>query len=553
MEYVDNSREQDLVNGILRRFEVLKTNRAPYNRIWDMVTEFGMPTTGSLSNQSHNTPDRRNRNKFDSTLVLSIQSLSSMILSGLTNSGSRWFEARAAKEDIDDEDSVRRYLQELTDGMFHRLYSGTFEMAHTEAVPACIAYGTACLLMEKGDNGYTYRSIPIHELYIDENGDGEVDLVMREFEFSVRQLIDIFGIDNLPHDILNGNKDGGLDKRFKVLHSVIPNDEYSEGKRNSKYLKFKSCWILPERAHLLKESGYSRMPYVVFRFMKVPGQVYGSSPAIQIMSEVLTVNKMCENELRQSQMAISPAFIAQHDGLVGPLRNTPGAINYGGMLDGRPTVTPLIPPGSISSREHSDLIEQKRMLIRSAFFIDPLINRENSIRTASEVAKRSNEELVGLTPYLARLKREELLPILDAELDFEIKDRKDLQVPEALNGKLSKIEFTGPLAKTHRAQELNNLMQGLQIIQGIAQIDPSILQNLIPLKIFQRIFDLLSMPLDLAKTEEEIAIAKAQEQQMMQQQQMMQGASQLTDSMSQMAKSGLLQRGDLGLPPGEGQ
>lgn len=539
------------VDKVMARYQELSAMRSNYESVWDEVTEFILPSKGSYSyRDSRSDPERRSRRRFDSTAINAARSLTARVLAEMTGTGLRWFDFRDPDPDIDKLPNVRRFLQDLSDDVYSIINNSSFRMAHVEATADWVAYGTACVLKEEIDGEINHRSIPVQELYIGENVKGEVDLVIRKYKLSLRQLIEHFGEENLPENLL-AKKELRLDEEHEVLHAVMPNDEYYEGKKNKKYFKFKSCHVLPEFAHELREGGFKRMPYYVFRFWKRSNEVYGGSPGVDALADIRMLNLMVEADGRSIQLEAFPPMIMAHDSVVAPMRIIPNGINYGGMSpDGRRLVDRLIPAGNAGRGGLEHVMEQKRQAIRSSFFVDPLINRENSIRTAAEVVKRSNEEMVGITPFLSRYEVEYLTPVLDDLLDYVLRkdENKENEIPAELEGRIPKIEYTGTLAKTQRAQELNNTVQFLQIVQGLAQVDPAILQNIDMQAAFNRFADLLSVPQDIITSEEEMAQKQQQQQQMMQQAQGVQGMQQVTDSMANLAKSGLLKRSDLGLP-----
>lgn len=541
----------ETVENIFTRLSELETTRTPYEAVWDEITEYVMPSRGSYSfKDTKSDPERKSRRRFESTAINAARGLTAKIIAEMTSGSTRWFEYRDPDPNIDKLEPVRRALQALSDKAYVMLNSGSFKLAHAEATADWVAYGTACMLTDfESDGEPIFQSIPIRELYIAENRAGEIDLVIRKFKLTLRQIIQIFGEQDLPAKILQ-NKERDFDKLHDVIHAVIPNDEYVEGKKNSRYFRFKSCYALCSGKVLLREGGYKRMPYKVFRFWKRSGEVYGGSPAVDALADIRVLNMLEEASLRGIQLDNWPPFLAAHDSVIMPLKVVPNGINYGGIgPDGRRLIDRLLPPNPGGRQGLETMLEQKRMAIRSCFFIDPLINKQNSIRTAAEVMKRSNEEMMGLSPFLARYEVEYLSPIIDHMLEYLL-TKKEVEIPQELNGRTSLVEYTGPLAKTQRASELNNTMQFLQLVQGVAQVDPSMLQHLDFNAAFMMFADLLGVPLSIITPAQQIAA----KQQMMQQQQQAsalgQGLGDVSKNLALLAKSGLLQRQDLGLPPG---
>jgi len=574
-EATDNHYVAELVT----QFHKLESFRRPYERTWDDITEYVMPSQGAymmrnVASQGQATdPERQSRRRLDSTATVAVRSLMARITAEMTGTSIRWFDYRDEDPVIDRRDDVRRCLQGLSDRAYNILNAGAFRTAHIEATLEWIAYGTSCMeVVEDAETAeITFRCIPLREVYFTTDKNGAVDVIHRKFKMNYRQLCQFFDCDSLPETL---HKDCEHDpfKEFEILHVVAPNKDYNPKKVRNSFFKYKSCYVLLEHNHLIKEGYFKKKPYIVFRFWVRPGETYGGSPVMDCLADIRLLNVLEGASLRIIQRAAEPPMLVEDDSVVLPLRVIPNGINVGGMRDGRPTIMPMFPnPGNESMIEQK--MEQKRQVIRSSLFVDPLINREQSIRTAAEVGKRNNEEMIGFTPFLGRYEVEYLVLILDFVLDWVIRNDDSIQIPDVLDSRIPQIIFSAPLAKTQRGQELQNHIQFGQMLQNMAQVAPDILMHVDFDKYLANLADLLSVNMNIIKDPRIIEQMKMmqqmqqqqqmEQQQQMQQAQMMQGAMQAgsqmaqagtglinagTGGLSNMAKAGLVGRTDVGLP-----
>lgn len=536
---------------IVRRFSILKQERSAYEGIWDDVTELVLPSRGTYVFQTKrdgSDPERKSKRRLDSTAVYACRALVAKVIAEFTNSGSRWFDYRAPDPTVDKIYEVRAFLQKLSDKVFNHLNASSFLLAHAEVTADWCAYGTACMMAESdGKKGYRWKSISPSEIWIAENKDNEVDCVYRQYQLTYKQLIEEFGFDTIPDDIHLSCEDTPH-KLMKVLHAVEPNSAYNPKKTSKSYFKYRSCFVLEETGTVLREGSFKRRPYIVFRFWKRTNEVYGGSPAIDAMADIRMLNLLKDVYLRGAQLSAAPPQGLAHDSVVSQLKLVPYGINYGAVsADGKKLVHSLIDGGiDLSSLQYS--IQSTSEAIRSAFFVDPLMNRETSIRTAAEVSKRAGEETTGLAPFLNRFDVEYLSVVLDTMLEYVLEYDNDDPIPQALNGMIPRIEYTAPLAKTQRGQELNNNLQFAQIVQTVGNVDPTLLQNVNWNRWLRNIGELLGVPMDNLNSEEQMqAMAQAQ-QQAAQAQQAMQAVQGVAQTLNDSAKSGLLSRQDLGLP-----
>lgn len=506
---------------IKARFEILRGLRSNYESIWDEITDFVAPSRGTYSNLRSNTPaQRRDRKILDSTAIVAARALSARVVTEMTSQGDRWFDYRMDDPNLDRLEHVRRFLYEVSDRAYSVLQDD-WRLPHIEVTSDWVAYGTACLFVQSvEDDDYgersrekelVFKAIPIAELYIAEDFKGNVDTVFRQFVMPIRQIAQEFGTDNFTPAMLK-TLDKEPDTVEEVIHAVYPSSTYVKDSKMQKNMKFKSCYILPNCDILLKESGYKSMPFIVFRFWKRTGEPYGGSPSWDALSDIRMINAMSETALRSFQLEAFPPLLAASDGVIMPLKTIPNGVNIGGMSpEGRRLVEPLM-VGS-KTQMAFEVLEQRRQSIRNAFFVDPLINRQNSIRTAAEVQKRTAEELNGISPFVNRYEEEYLEPLLDKVFLHVLETfYSSDEIPQEIQGETTRVEYTGPLARTQRAKQLESTVTFLQLLQTVAQSDPSILGILKKENLIATMVDLLGVPYWVLKTQEELQGEQTQAQ-----------------------------------------
>lgn len=526
--------EEKTVNRVLTRFSSLQSIRSNYEPVWDEITDYVLPSRGSYSNLRSNTSaQRRDRKILDITGIVACRTLAARVLTDMTSSGDRWFDLRMEDPEIDMNENVRRFLYNVSEKIYTLLQDG-WRLPHTEVTTDWIAYGTACLYVnivenEEGEKEPVFKSIPVTELFIAEDFKGKPDTVYRYFKLPLRQIAQEFGTDKFTKDMMH-ELDKDPDAMYEIIHAVYPSDTYVVNGKMKHNMKYKSCYVLKEKQILLSEGGFKSMPFIVFRFWKRTGEPYGGSPAWDALSDIRMINVMSETALRSFQMEAFPPLLAASDGVIMPLKTMPNGVNVGGMsADGKRLIEPLV-TGS-KTQMAFEVLEQRRQAIRNAFFVDPLINRENSIRTAAEVQKRASEELNGIGPFVGRYEQEYLEPLLEKLLEFVLEEYYlPEEIPQEIQGKESQIEYTAPLARTHRAKQLDSTVTFLQLVQTLAQADPAILGSLKKENLLAMMTDLLGVPYSILKSPDELAQEAQQQQQEQMLQQLMQAGPALADT-----------------------
>lgn len=523
--------EDVTISRILMRFDALRSVRTNYEPVWDEITDFVVPSRGTYSDLRSNTPaQRRDRKVLDITAIVAARTLAARVVTEMTNSSDRWFDFRMEDPEIDRVENVRRFLYEVSDKA-HNILNDSWRLPHIEVTSDWIAYGTACLYVqtvedENGGKELVFKSIPITELYIAEDFKGRVDTVYRYFRLPIRQIAQEFGTEKFTKEMFQ-TLDKDPDKLVDIIHAVYPSNTYVRDGKMKQNMKFKSCYVLRDEKILLSEGGFKDMPFIVFRFWKRTGEPYGGSPAWDSLSDIRMINVMSETALRSFQLEAFPPLLAASDGVIMPLKTMPNGINIGGMSpEGKRLVEPLM-TGS-KTQLAFEVLEQRRQAIRNAFFVDPLINRENSIRTAAEVQKRASEELNGISPFVNRYEQEYLEPLLEKVLMYVIETHyTPEEIPEEIQGETTNIEYTAPLARTQRARQLDSTVTFLQLLQTIAQADPTVLNVLKQENLVANLTDLLGVPYWILKTADELAAEKEAQQQQQSLEMLMQMAPQM--------------------------
>jgi hypothetical protein len=254
---------------------------------------------------------------------------------------------------------------------------------------------------------------------------------------------------------------------------------------------------------MLKESGFNEFPYVIPRWTKISGEVYGRSPAMKALPDIKMVNEMMKATIRAAQKVVDPPLMAPDDGVVMPLRTTPGGINYyrAGTSD---RIEPLETRGRIDLG--MQLIDTVKIQIRQAFFIDQLQLNEGPQMTATEVMQRTEEKLRLLGPILGRQHFELLKPMVDRI--FGIMLRKKLL-----------LNYSSMIARAQRSSEAENFNRVLGVVAPLAEIQPQVMDIINFDGAVRKIADIFNLPHEMMNRDEDVQAKRQQDQEQMAQQQ----------------------------------
>jgi len=523
---------KELVDHVIKRSEQLATFRAVWENLWQDCTDYVNPRRGDFSTQQARGTRHRFDKVFDSTAPLANQNLAAGLHGHLTNATERWFSLRIPGVSTPSQ-SVRDYMQTVIDIMFDEGFNSSatnFTTAVHELYLDLGSYGTGVFYIEdRIGKPIQFRSFHLADCYVAENADGIVDVLYRKYKLQGRQLLELYR-EALPEKLIEAIIKEPL-KEYSVVHATEPNDTYLPGSKKSKDMPYKSCYVLMEEKILLSEGGFNEFPYMVPRWSKTSGEVYGRSPAMMCLPDIKMVNEMMKTTIRAAQKATDPPLMVPDDGFMLPLRTIPGGLNYfrsGTSDEIKPLISGARPDIGL------DFIDSRREHIRSTFHVDWLQLQEGPRMTATEVLQRQEEKMRLMGPMVGRLQTEFLGPLI--ERVFNIFSRRDLLPPPPadLEGVNLSIDYVSPVARAQKAQTVFNFGRLLEQMIPLANIKPEMFDNIDADATFRWAHAALDGPMETLVDEEkmqEIRQARAeQQQQMVQAEQQAQGAAAAKDA-----------------------
>lgn len=467
-----------LVTTTLDRLGKLKQIRSPWESLWQDCTDYVNPRRGDF-NVSRSQGDRSRYDRvYDSTAPLANEQLAAGLHGYLTAPSETWFnlilERMGAQEASDD---VIEYLQEVVEIMFRDVFhspnSNFGSMIH-ELYLDLGSYGTGVMYIEdRPGKPINFRTYHLAECFVAESAEGVVDTLYRQYKHTGRQLVQLYK-DQLPEKFIeNVYKDPH--KEFTCIHAVEPRDSFNPDSKLAKNMPWMSAYILEEEKIVLNVGGFNEFPYMVPRWTKTAGEVYGRSPAMTAMPDVKMVNEMSKTVIKAAQKATDPPLLVPDDGFMLPLRTIPGGLNYyrSGTQD---TVKPLVE--GIRPDIGLEFIDSRRQHILKTFHVDWMQMREGPSMTATEVLQRQEERMRLMGPMVGRLQFELLGPMIDRVFNILARRKMLPQPPQGVEGRTLRIDYVSPVARAQKTQQLFNFTRLLESIVPLANVKPDVFDNI---------------------------------------------------------------------------
>lgn len=495
--------EAKLVGHLVADFEKVRTNRHVWESHWQEVSELVLPNRDFTVSMTAGA--KRHNRLYDSTGIWAADRFAAGLSSFLTNPTVMWFFLRVDDDDAMKDPEVKAWLFAVRDLMMSLFTSplANFNPNAHEMYLDIGAFGTGAMFVGELDDGPAFVARPLPEVYLKENHRGQVDTVYRMFQFTARQARQFYGEDQLPKAVTDA-LDKEPEKAFIFINVIRPNDEFMPGNVTVTKKRFQSLHIFKDKKLIVKRSGFDEFPYLVPRWTKVAGEVYGRSPGMQALPDMKMVQAMSKTILKAAQKATDPPLAIPDDGFLGPFRTSPGAFNYyrAGTMSGE-DIKVLEHRGRIDVGEA--MLDQRREAIARAFFVDQLnqllMRGDKTPLTATEVMQRREEVLRTMAPQIGRMQSEFLGPLIDRT--FSMMSRMGLipPAPTAIQGQEVKVEFVSPAFMAQRSSQVDEITRWVELLMPLAEVDEEILSMVLDSEAYVRTTaELLNIPPDLVRS-----------------------------------------------------
>lgn len=496
---------------VLKRHDQALRRKDDFRDLYEDAYEFALPQRNLYDGYYDGKVggSKKMQRVFDSTAINSTQRFANRLQSGIFPPQRKWCRLEPGPNIPEERRAeAQAALDVYSDKLFATLKQSNFDIAMGEFL-LDLAVGTAVMMVQPGDDTSPINFVPVPQFLVafEEGANGQVDNVYRRMRMKAEaisrqwpdakiepssQLARL--IDQKPTEDVDLIEATVFDaKRGDYCYHVI----YKEGKQELVYRRMKVS------------------PWIVSRYMKVAGEIYGRGPLITAMPDIKTLNKTLELLLKNASLAIAGVYTAADDGVLNPatVKILPGAIipvaRNGGPQGA--SLTPL--PKSADFNVSQIVINDLRANIKRILLDESLPPDNMSARSATEVVERMKELAQNLGSAFGRLINETMIPLVEKIL-MVMDDRGLIDLPLRVNGLEVKVSAVAPLAMAQNMEEINAIMQYMQIAQ---QMGPEGQMSIKVGDTLDMIADRLGIPQKIRRSPEE---------RMMQMQQMAMAAEQ---------------------------
>ncbi len=450
------------VEQILARQKLALNRKEDFRSLYEDAYEFALPQRNLYTGDyESNVGGRKKMSRvFDSTAINSTQRFANRLQSGIFPPQRKWCRLEPGPEIPQERrPEAQRALDLYNEKMFAVLKQSNFDIAMGEFL-LDLSVGTAVMLVQPGDAVSPINFIPVPQYLVsfEEGANGQVDNVYRKMRLKGEAIAQQWKDAKIPEELQKQIDDKPTAEVDLVEATVYG---YQAGKFGYYVIHEKSK---SELVYRTKKTS----PWVISRYMKVAGEIYGRGPVITALPDIKTLNKTLELLLKNAALAITGVYTAADDGVLNPatVKIMPGAI-IPVARNGGPQGEALKPlPRSGDFDVSQIVINDMRANIKRTLLDESLPPDNMSARSATEVVERMKELAQNLGSAFGRLINETMIPIVSKML--EVMDEAGLiDLPLRVNGLEVKVSPVSPLAMAQNMDEINNILQFMQIAQGL--------------------------------------------------------------------------------------
>ena len=526
----------DRAKEITRRFDRLKGDRGTFEAHWQQVADFCHPERSEYVTQK-SPGQKRMQHIYDATPVLALEQFAAGLHSLLTSPSLRWFTLRCEDERLNANQRVQLWLEDTSERMY-AIFNGpkhNFASQSNELYLDIGSIGTAVMaVIESVRSGILFSTRHMRECVIAENEEDRVDTLIRKWSFTAQQAVEAWPKSPRcpcgPGEKVLAALENNPDKKFMFMHAVRPRlDRNPDRGGETQHMEWESVYLSCEDMEEISVGGFPEFPYLVPRFSKITGEIYGRGPGMMALPDIKMLNEMMRTVLKAAQKVIDPPLDLPDQGYIMPIRTEAGSLNYHRRsLNPNDRILPIKTDGNVNLG--IELLNSIRQQIIRAFYVDYMLMPSDQSDpassgkgvTATYVLQQRDEKMRLMSPMLARLQSEFLSPLIDRV--FAMLFRKSLAVrfrpdaplmapPPELSGVALRVEYVSPIAVAQKSSEMEQIMRLIQLTESLIPINQNAGAVLDTDQIVRVGGRILNSPPSIIKTPERLQQEQQQQQQ----------------------------------------
>ena len=510
-----------LVGKLRQQKQAMWTDLQPWRDRYTRLSEYIMPFNGRFTPSDANKANQGFNKIYDSTGTDALETLVAGLHQRASSPASKWMILSTPDPKLNKRPRVKRWLERQTDRMLQAFRRSNTYTALPHYYLEMALFGTACgVIVPHRQRTIHHHMFTAGQYALGTDGEDVVNVMFREFEQTVGQMVDMWGMDAVSDSVKDAFKNKRFQQRRTICHAVFPRHHYDRipGSMLGKDKPWASVYFEYEGRHgklpsePLRVSGFDRFPVVAPRWNVVGGNVYGTSLGMKCLGDIITLQKQTIRKGQAIDFQSNPptqgqAKLEEVDKRPGGHTTTSGDnAKIETVYDGRYF--------SLNDMQQ-DLVEIRERINRGMLAFIFLLQAQNPQDiTALQAQFIEQEKMTLLGPTQERIENELLRVTVDNSFDAMLQMGEVEPWPEELDDMELGVDFLSPLAQAQRAVGASTSDRVEMKVRSLADIDPSIIDHFDGPGHFKRYVDRVGGASEDIRPEEEVRTLRERREQM---------------------------------------
>jgi len=509
----------------------LRNDRMSWWTHWREIADYLIPRRYKwlITANQGNRGSPINQRIVDNTGTVALRVLAAGMMSGITSPGRPWFKLATDNDVLNELGPVKLWLAECQKRLGTVFAESNFYTSLATVYGDLGAFGTGPMIIYHDyDDVIRCFNTCAGEYFLAQDDRQDVSTLCREFVLTVKQVAEMFGLENCSPTIQGAIKTGGamLTREVKVGHLIEKNSDLIPGAPGVKGMPWREVyWELGSGSnYLLRTRGFHEKPFIAPRWDIVGNDAYGRSPGMDALGDV----KMLQVEQKRKAQAIdkhvNPPMLADVSLRNEPASMIPGGVTYVSNNNGvgfKP-IYEIKPDFQGLAADIKEVQERVKVTFFNDLFM--MISQLDTVRTATEIDARKEEKLIQLGPVLERFENEALDPAINCTFDIMLRNGLLPPVPQELSGQKIKVEYISMLAEAQKAASTAGIERLAGFVGNMAAAKPEVLDNIDFDEAIEEYADMLGVSPKIIVSLVKVRQIRAARNQQMQQQQTLQNS-----------------------------
>lgn len=460
-----------------RRVSAMTTERESFINHYQELSRYFNPRLGRFLSDQRNKGEKRHQSIINSHGTRALRKATAGMLAGVMSPARPWFSLQTPDPGRMKRQAVKEWLYDVEIMMRAIFNAGNLYNMAPVMIEELLLFGTGAMTQEDDFNDVArFFTHTAGSYMIAQDERYKVTTFVREFEWTVEQIVSAFGLANVSTAIKNRYDKGDYDAWFKVTQCVYPNEKPDARSPMATAKRWASVYYEPgsnEKEKLLRQSGFDEFPGYFPRWHLTGEDIYGTNcPGMTALGDAKQLQLAEKRKAQAIDKLVDPPLHGPAGIINRSVSTIPGGLT---LYDMNGTENKLAPIYTVNPqlRDFKDDIAKTEGRVDDAFYVDLFlaISSMDGIqpRNEFELNQRNQERLLQLGPVLERLHNEFLNPLIDRTFTQMSKAGILPPPPPELEGQALKVEYISSLAQAQRAVATTGIDRVAAFVGGLVK------------------------------------------------------------------------------------